>query len=174
MKHKLLPLPVGEDAPVGSRVRTWHQHSFRTRLDSVILLLGLLLAASGAWLGLHPSPVTVGVDRSGYRLGGVVLARVAAGTYSGDTAVVIRSTDGQVRAAAAGRLGLHSMEGVCEYVVGAGNEKCMFVVGTVRFQARDDIQGGGWHRRYDDGRTVDVTLTDPTHPTPVPIPIGWP
>ena len=170
----MLPLPVGEEAPIGSTVRSWHQHSFRTRLDSVILLLGLWLAASGAWLGLNPSPVTVGLDRSGYRVGDVVLAPVGAGTYSGDTAVVIHSSGGQVRAAAAGRLGLRPMQGICEYVVGASNEKCMFLVGTLRFNARDEIHGGDWLRRYDDGRTVVVRLTDPTNPTPLPIPVGWP
>ena len=174
MKNKLLPLPIGEEAPRGSEVRSWHQHSFRTRVDSAVLLLGLLLAAAGAWLGLHPSLVSVGVDRTGYRLGGVVLAPVAAGIYSGDTAVVIYGSDREVRAAAAGRLGIRPMQGVCVYAVGANSEQCQFVVGTERFHARDEIHGGTWHRRYDNGRTVDLWLADRTHPTPVPIPIGWP
>ena len=174
MRHKLLPLPVGEAAPTGSRVRAWQQHSFRTRMDSTTLVLGLLLAATGAWLGLHPSPVTVGVDRSGYRLGDVVLSPVGAGRFSGDTAVVIEDSGGQVRAAAAGRLGLRPMQGICAYVVGADNEQCLFVVGADRFRARDEIHGGAWHRRYDDGRTVEMRLADPKHPTPVPIPVGWP
>ncbi|MGI8610530.1 MAG: hypothetical protein ACR2MY_15120 [Candidatus Dormibacteria bacterium] len=173
MKHKLLPLPVGEQAPQGSAVRFWQQYSFRVRADGATLALGLLLGAAGAWLGLHPAPVRVGVDAAGYHLGVTVLTPGAAGSYSGDTAVVIKRRESQVRAAAAGALGRRRMQGICIYVAGSDSEQCIFVVGNTTFHARDQLVGGAWLRRYDNGRTTELKLADPTHPTPVPIPVGW-
>jgi hypothetical protein len=173
LNRKLLPLPVGGDAPRGSAVRFWQQYSFRARLDSAAMLLGLALAVGGAWLGINPRPVSVSVDRVGYHVGSTLLPAVSPGTYGGDAAVVIRAADGQLHAAAAGKLRGAQMQGLCVYVVGSDVEQCIFVVGKQNFHAEDRVTGRAWHRRYDNGRVVDIQLGDPAHPTPVPLPIGW-
>jgi hypothetical protein len=173
VNRNLLPLPVGGDAPRGSSVRFWQQYSLRARLDSAAMILGLLLALGGAWLGINPAPVPVSVDRAGYHVGGTLLPPVSPGAYGGDAAVVIRAADGQLHAAAAGRFRGAPMQGLCVFVVGSDVEQCIFVVGTRSFHAEDHVRGLAWHRRYDDGRVVDIRLGDPTHPTPVPLPVGW-
>ncbi|MDQ6747203.1 MAG: hypothetical protein M3010_03735 [Candidatus Dormibacteraeota bacterium] len=173
MRRKLLPLPIGGEAPQGSSVRFWQQYTFRARLDRAAMLLGVLLAVGGAWLGAHPAPVAVSIDRAGYHLGGIVLPPVATGRYSGDAAVAVRQDDGQLRASAAGKLRGVPMQGLCIYVVGSDTEQCIFVVGKHSFHAEDRAVGPRWHRRYDDGRTVDIRLGDAAHPTPVPLPVGW-
>jgi hypothetical protein len=164
---------VGGDAPRGSSVRFWQQYAFRARLDTAAMVLGLLCALAGAWLGVNRSPLAVAVDNSGYHVGTTVLPPVTAGKYSGDAAVVLRHDDGQLRAAAAGRLGGAQMQGLCVYVIGSDVEQCIFVVGKRSFHAEDRVRGDAWRRRYDDGRTVDIRLADPAHPTPVPLPLGW-
>jgi hypothetical protein len=166
-------LPIGETAPRGSAVHFWQQYAFGARADLAFVLIGLGLAAAGAWLGLHPAPVTIGTDRVGYHLGTVVLSEVAPGVYGGDSAVVIREEDGQVRAAAAGKMRGEPMQGFCVHVAGTESEHCIFVVGRQSFHAVDRLDRGVWHRRYDNGRTVDIRLADSRHPTPVPIPVGW-
>ncbi|MFN2465588.1 MAG: hypothetical protein ABR598_04910 [Candidatus Dormibacteria bacterium] len=173
MNRKLLPLPVGADAPAGSAVRFWQQYSFRARLDALALALGLSMAMGGAWLGTHPTTVSVSRDRAGYHLGGTLLAPVGAGRYGGDTAVVIEEAGDHVRASAAGRLRGSPMQGLCTFVRGSSTERCEFVVGGRNFRAEDRARGGAWLRRYDDGRTVEIRQGDPSNPTPVPIPIGW-
>lgn len=173
MKHKLLPLPIGEPAPRGSSIRFWQQYRFRFQLDSATLVAGLLLAVAGAWIGLHPSPVVVGVDDAGYHLDGTVLKRVGAESFNGGTAIVFQNSGGELRAAAAGRLGQRDMQGVCSYFAGAATEECVFVVGGFRFRAHDKIAAGAWQRRYEDGRTIELKLADPRRPIPVPVPVGW-
>lgn len=173
MTQKLLPLPVGERSPQGSDVRFWQQYGFRTGLDRSALGLGLVLAAIGAWLGLNPAPVEVSVDRAAYHVGSTKLPAGQPGSYGGDAAVAMRESDGQLRAAAAGKLAGVPMQGLCVYVLGTDIEQCIFVVGDASFHAEDHLQGDHWRRRYDDGHEVQIRLNDPAHPTPVPIPIGW-
>jgi hypothetical protein len=170
---KLLPLPVGARAPQGSTIRFWHQYGFRAHTDTVLLLAGLALAGAGAWIGTRQAPITVGVDRAGYHLGATVLSAVGGGRYLGESAVVIKGTPGQVRAAAAGKLGQLDMQGTCVLVIQSRSEQCAFVVGTKHFRSVDLLRGATWERRYDNGLTVEVNLADPAHPTPVPIPLGW-
>lgn len=172
MTQKLLPLPVGERSPQGSGVRFWQQYGFRATVDSAMLVLALLLAAAGAWLGLNQAPLKVGLDGSGYHLGTTTLAAGDSASYNGDVAIVIRREDGQVRAAAAGRLAGQSMQGLCILVNGAGTEECIFVVDRRSFHARDRLSGDAWQRTYDDGVRVNIRLADPGHPVPVPVPVG--
>ena len=172
MNQKLLPLPLGERSPQGSSIRSWQQYGFRARVDSVLMVVALLLASAGAWLGLNQAPLQVRLDGAGYHLGATTLSAVDATTYNGDVAVVIRREDGQVRAAAAGRLAGRPMQGLCILVEGVGTEECIFVVDRRSFHARDRLLGAAWQRTYDDGVRVDIRLTDPRHPVPVPVPIG--
>lgn len=172
MKHKLLPLPVGERAPQGSSIRFWHQYAFRARLDSLALWMGVALAAVGAWLGTHPVPLRVGVDGSGYHIGRTTLLPADPATYNGDVAVVMRREDGQVRAAAAGKLAGKRMQGLCVMVNGSDTEQCIFVVDGHSFHAQDRLRGGAWQRTYDDGVRVDIRVADPRNPPPVPLPVG--
>ena len=173
MTHKLLPLPVGGGAPKGSRVRRWDQYSFRARMDGATRALGLVLAGAGALVGLNPAPVVVLVDHSGYHLGAITLVAAGPDRFNGDSAIVIRRSASIVQASGAGQLGGQHMQGLCTYSLGSRREDCAFVVGSVRFQAVDQAGPGGWRRRYDDGRTVEIRLADPAHPTPVPVPVGW-
>jgi hypothetical protein len=136
------------------------------------LATGLLLAVAGAWLGLNPRPLLVSADQGAYRVGSTVLRAGPAGTYGGDTAVAIKQADGQLRAAAAGRLSGAPMQGLCVYVLGTDTEQCIFVVGKASFHAEDHLLGDHWVRRYDDGQTLEIRLADPAHPVPVPIPVG--
>ena len=172
MNRKLLPLPIGETAPQGSAVRFWQQYGFRNRIDTLLLVIGLALAATGAWLGLHQDPLRVGVDGRGYHLGETTLVAVDPAHYGGDVAVAIRREDGQVRAAAAGKLGGKRMEGICILVIDSATEQCIFVVDGRSFHAQDRLRGGTWQRTYDDGVRVDIRVTDPRDPTPVPVPVG--
>lgn len=133
----------------------------------------MALALLGAWLGLHPAKLSVSVDHAGYHLGGTVLSPTHPGTYGGDAAVAVRAVDGQLRAAAAGKLAGAPMQGLCIYVLGTDTEQCIFVVGKKSFHAEDRLHGDHWQRRYDDGRQVQIGLKDPAHPLPVPIPVAW-
>jgi len=44
-------------------------------------------------------------------------------------------------------------------------------VAGVPFDAVDTWTGAGWHRRYDDGRTADITVAGGV-PVPVPLAVG--
>ena len=173
MKRKVLPIPVGAEAPQGSTIRRWQQHPFRTRLEYGVTILGLCLEAAGAWLGTHSAPLEVGVDGSGYHAGSTVLKAAGPGVYTGDSAVIVRSIDSRVLAVAVGRIGVESMQGRCTYVISANAEDCDFAVGKDHFHAHDTLSGGSWQRRYDNGRTLELKLVDPSRPSPVPIPLAW-
>ncbi|MFN2464568.1 MAG: hypothetical protein ABR573_11795 [Candidatus Dormibacteria bacterium] len=172
MKHKLLPLPLGERAPRGSDVNFWQQYTFRTRLESLMILTGLLLGGLGAWLGLHQAPLRVGLDHAGYHLGETTLTPLDPAHFGGDVAIALHQEDGQVRAAAAGRLSGAPMQGLCVMVTGSDTEQCIFVVGDRSFHATDRLRAGSWERLYDDGTRVRIKVADPRHPVPVPVPIG--
>jgi hypothetical protein len=172
MRPKVLPLPVGAHAPLGSAVRFWQQHGFRDRVDSAALIAGVALAAAGAWLGAHPAALRVAVDGGGYHLGSITLASMGAERYDGEMAIVIRRADGQVRAGAAGKIHGLEMNGLCVVAPGASTERCVFVVGRRKLQAMDRLIGGTWERTYDDGTRVQIQLADPGHPVPVPVPVG--
>jgi hypothetical protein len=113
------------------------------------------------------------VDRAGYHLGTTILDAAGPGSFTGDSAVVIKTATGQTRASAAGKLGLETMEGVCVVAGDHLSERCDFVVAGQRFHALDALTLKGWRRHYDNGVNLEIGLLDPSRPTPVPVPVGW-
>jgi hypothetical protein len=145
----------------------------RVRLHVVLMLAGVLAAAAGAVVSAEPGSVTVRASADAYEIGGARLVATTPGVYQGPggAAVVVVHANGATRAGASASLhGTHTT-GSCTLADGARTETCQFTVAGVPFDAADTWTGTGWHRRYDDGRTADITVAGGV-PVPVPLAVG--
>jgi hypothetical protein len=145
----------------------------RVRLHVVLMLAGVAAAVAGAVVSTEPGPVTVRVSPSAYEIGGTRLDATAPGVFqgSGGAAVVLVRSGDVTRAGASASLGGAHTTGRCTLADGARTETCAFTLDGRPLDAVDTWTGGGWHRRYDDGRTVDIRVTG-GQPVPVPLPVG--
>lgn len=137
------------------------------------MLAGVAAAAAGAVASATPGAITVRATSGAYEISGSRLTATAPGVYqgSGGAALVIAHANGATRAgASAGLNGVH-MTGSCTMPDGDRTERCLFTLNGRQLGAVDRWAGGGWHRRYDDGRTVDIAVATATA-VPVPFAVG--
>lgn len=119
-----------------------------------------------------PQPVQVDLTAAGYVIAGHRLPATSPGVYEGSgAALVILEGGGRTRAAASTSLNGEHMTGRCTRVDGARTESCQFRLGSRRLEAIDMATSAGWHRRYDDGRTVEIR-TSGARAVPVPFAVG--
>jgi hypothetical protein len=168
-------LPIGAvNSPHAVRVRrTPSARLPRVRLYLVLSLLGVAAAVAGAVVSALPGPVPVEETNDSYVIGGSRLTAIAPGVFrgSGGAALVVVHQDGDTRAGASAGLDGAHMTGTCRLVDGARTESCSFMLNGAPLAALDTWTGGGWHRRYGDGRTVDIAVAG-GRPVPVPFAIG--
>jgi hypothetical protein len=153
------------------RAPSWWQP--RVRVHVVLMVVGVAAAGTGAVVSAEPGPVTVRVSAAEYEIGGARLAATAPGVYQGPggAAVVLARANGATRAGASASLDGAHTTGACTLVDGGRTETCRFTVDGRPLAALDTWTGGGWHRRYSDGRTTDVAVAG-GRPVPVPLPVG--
>jgi hypothetical protein len=176
---------MGQNIPLGPLDRThavrrhWRRRLRRqvpAGLDPSLLLaaVGMALAGVGLWLTGAPPPVAVSMDAAAYTVGGARLEARSAGVYeSSEGALVVRAQPGETRAAASATFNGAPMTGVCSWAGGAREERCVFKMGDRTLEAVDRRTASGWHRRYQDGREVDVQVRG-GGPVPVPVPVPFP
>ena len=167
-------LPIGAvTSPHAVRLRRLPGRLPRVRLHMVLTLAGALAAAAGAAVSAAPATVTVSSSPDAYEIGSARLPATAPGVYQGadGAAVVLEHTAGVTRAGASAGLAGSHMTGACTLPDGGRRESCRFTLAGREVDAVDTWTGSGWHRRYDDGRTVDLTVAG-GHPVPVPIAVG--
>jgi hypothetical protein len=161
-----LPLPVGSPHPIRRPLRAAASWPRLGRTATAVI--GLLAAAAGAALGATPPAITVGLDAAAYQAGDVILPARGDGVYAGpEGAVVVRPP----LAAASTRLRGVPALGSCRLSADRRGERCTFELGGRPLTAEDRLVGGGWDRRYGDGSTARIALSD-GRPVPVPIPLG--
>jgi hypothetical protein len=137
-----------------------------------MICAGLCAALAGAALAALPPPVTVGLDSDGYRLGSVRLPTVGTGSYSSaEASLVVRQAGAETVAGASSRFNGQPMTGRCVVEAAGGREHCSLTIGSQRLVAEDVRTPAGWHRRYSDGRQLDVTTLG-RDAIPVPFPVG--
>lgn len=165
-----LPLPVGSPHAVRRPRRVFR--GGRSLERTLLTLAGLGAAIAGAALTALPPTVAVGLDRSGYRIGDVLLEGRGEGVYSSPEAALVLAEQGDsVRAGASTHLGGEPMVGGCRTAPDGRSEHCWFQVGDRTLAADDRLQDGAWQRRYDDGREVRIQLRE-GRPLPVPFLVG--
>jgi hypothetical protein len=174
---------MGQNIPLGPVDRThavrrhWRRRLRRqvpAGLDPPLLLAaaGMALAGLGLWLSGAPPPVAVSMDAAAYTVGGARLEARSAGVYaSSQGALVVRAQAGETRAAASATFNGEPMTGVCSWSSGAPQERCLFRRGGRTLEAVDQRTPAGWHRRYQDGREVDLQVRG-GGTVPVPFPVG--
>ncbi|MFZ0218051.1 MAG: hypothetical protein WAM30_19125 [Candidatus Dormiibacterota bacterium] len=173
---------MDQNIPLGpvDRRQALRRHWLRRRrsprpplVDGSLLLglAGMLLAAGGFWLSTLAPHVEVGMDAHAYTIDGARLPAAGQGVYAGGDGVVVVDENGASFAAAASATlnGAH-MVGRCTGRSQPAGEQCSFRLGTRQLRATDTWSGGGWSRRYDDGRRVDLLVAQ-RRPVPVPIAI---
>jgi hypothetical protein len=167
-----LPLPIGSPHPVRRWRRDWN-----ARLDSrgraALAILGVAAAGTGAYLGGAPPTVTVGLDSSGYHVGGATYSARGGGVYAGPAGavVIVPEAGGRERAGASTHLDGALMLGACTLPRDGGSERCTFRLDGRSLDATDRLTNGGWDRRYDDGPTVRIPLRN-GRTVPVPFALG--
>jgi hypothetical protein len=165
-----LPLPVGGRSPIRRYRRFWFAAG-RDRLRLVVLTVGVIAAVLGGVFGTRQPTVAVEMTGQYYEIGSISLTTRGDGVYAGaDGAVVIEQGRGET--VAGGSTTLHGvpMKGSCTMPSSGDGEKCRFDLGGRSLRATDTRTATGWHRRYQDGRTVDIAL--PGDAVPVPFAIG--
>jgi hypothetical protein len=168
-------LPIGAiTSPHAVRVRrTPSTRLPRVRLYAVLTCLGVVAAAAGAVVSTLPGPVPVRATASTYEIGGSRLTATGPGVYRGPggAALVVEERPGETRAGASAGLDGSHMTGNCVLLTRARVESCHFTLNGAALSAVDTWTGRGWHRRYGDGRTVDIAVAD-GRPVPVPFAVG--
>ena len=135
-------------------------------------MLGLAAAAAGAVLANMTPGVEVARDAGSYRVGNVTLLARGSGVYAGASgAVVIAEGANGIRASGSTRLHGVRMVGLCQMAPDQRSERCSFDLGGRSLTAVDQLDRGGWNRRYQDGQQLRIQL-DASRPVPVPIALG--
>lgn len=170
MRLQRLPLPIGSPHPIRRSPQPVRLSAHgRSALSAV---LGLAAAAAGAVLATVTPPVDVGLDADRYRVGNVILLARGGGVYAGaEGAVVIAGGADGLRASGSTRLHGERMLGSCRLTPDRRSERCSFVLGGRSLTAIDQLDRGGWNRRYQDGQTFRIQL-DGGRAVPVPIALG--
>jgi hypothetical protein len=167
-------LPIGAvSSPHAVRLRRLPARLPRVRLHVLLTLAGVAAAVAGAVVSASPGPVSVRSSAEAYEIGGARLTATAPGVYQGPdgAALVLVHEPGMTRAGASAVLDGAPMTGSCALADRATTESCRFTLAGRHLSAVDTWTGRGWHRRYDDGRTLDV-LVESGRPIPVPIAVG--
>lgn len=153
---------------VGHRLERRGRGALVVRGAAAALAVGA--ATAGALLLLSPAQVALTVTAAEYHVGGASLARVAPDGYSGQGALQLTTqADGTVLAAGDASVGGTHITGQCLEDADHRAERCVFDVGGAGLGALDTWSGHGWHRRYDDGRVIEVTSSTAA---PVPFLVG--
>ena len=135
-------------------------------------MLGLAAAAAGAVLATVEPTVDVALDATSYRVGNVILPARGGGVYaSAEGAVVIADGADGLRASGSTRIHGVRMLGSCQVARDQQSERCSFDLGGRSLTAIDQLDRGGWNRRYQDGQRFRIQL-DSSRPAPVPIALG--
>jgi hypothetical protein len=133
---------------------------------------GLAAALAGTALSVIPATATVGLDAHGYRLGSLRLSPAGPGAYSSAQAsLVINSAGPDTVAGVSSRVRGEPMTGRCVLEATRTREQCTFAVGSRTSSSVDFRTSSGWHRRYSNGRQVEIT-TEGSDAIPVPFPVG--
>jgi hypothetical protein len=112
------------------------------------------------------------MSAAGYEIGGNRLLSRGPGIYEGPGGVlVVASSPGSSRAAASTTLNGTHMTGRCTLPPPGNRESCQFDLGGQRLAAVDTRTASGWHRRYDDGQTVEIDFPGRAA-VPVPFAVG--
>lgn len=165
-----LPIPVGGRSPIRRYRRFWFATG-RDRLRLAVLAVGILAAVLGGVFGTRPPVVAVEMTDEYYQIGSTSLATQGDGVYAGTGGAVVIEP-GPDTTLAGGSTSLHGvpMRGSCTMQTSGSREDCEFKLGDQALRATDTRTSTGWHRRYQDGQTVDMAL--PNGPVPVPFAIG--
>lgn len=168
-------LPIGAvTSPHAVRVRRRPRRRLpRLRLHVALTVAGALAGAAGVALAAMPRPVVVQVTPAAYEIGGSRLTAATPGVYRGPrgATVVVSRSAGATRAGASAVLDGVPTTGSCVLPDHGLTESCRFTAGGHPLAATDAWQGGGWARRYSDGRTVEISVAG-DRPVPVPLPVG--
>jgi hypothetical protein len=169
-------LPIGAvTSPHAVRVqrRPPLRRLLRPRLQALLTVAGIGAAAAGVVVSLGPGQVSVTMTPASYDIGGNTLVATSPGVFrgAGGAALVVAHSGGETRAGASAVLnGVHTT-GRCTVREEGGREVCDFTIGRSALSAVDTRTSSGWHRRYDDGRTVDIAFSG-RQPVPVPFAVG--
>lgn len=165
-----LPLPVGGRSPIRRYRRFWFATG-RDRLRLAVLAVGVVAAALGGVFGTRPPVVAVAMTSQYYQVGSISLPTQGEGVYAGPGGAVVIEAGPQATLAG-GSTSLHGvpMKGSCTMDANGQREDCQFHLGDRALQATDTRTTTGWHRRYQDGQTVDMAL--PNGSVPVPFAVG--
>jgi hypothetical protein len=166
-----LPLPIGSSHPIRRR-RVWIARAAPSR-RAWAALVGVASAGVGAYLGAAPPLVPVGLDAAGYHVASTTYAPRGGGVYwgRGGAVVIALGAGGETRAGASTHLDGRAMVGACRLQASRSSERCEFELDGSRLGATDRLAGGGWDRRYDDGRTARIPLAG-GRPVPAPFALG--
>lgn len=168
-------IPLGVDRSPHAVRRLRRLHRLRPPLGWPVWAAGIALASAlvGVWLQSASPAIEVGLDGRGYRISGQLLEDRGGGEYQGASgaALVIQRGSGRLLAAASTNLNGQHMTGRCVEIPGADHEDCAFTIGGGSVDARDTRTASGWHRRYSDGRTLDIRIVG-DRDTPVPFAVG--
>jgi hypothetical protein len=172
---------VTQNLPIGSatsphavrlRRRLPRAPGWATRWHALLALAGVGAALLGALFALSPPSVGVSMSDDRYEIAGNRLSASGPGVYEGPGGVlVVAAAGGTTRAAASTTLNGVHMAGRCTLAPGGDHETCDFTLGGQALTAVDTRTADGWHRRYDDGRAVDIVFSGRT-PVPVPFAVG--
>jgi hypothetical protein len=176
-----LPVPLGGLAPVHRTSKSW-RHGWSRHRGASLTALALAAAGCGVWLSVSPRYFEAGRDGAGVHVGGTLLARLAqpsAGTevFTGQATLVIVTPSPKTMTASAVMTwnGMPTI-GRCVLIAGGtgSSERCDYTTSATRLTSIDtfDPRTRVWHRRYDDG--VEILITVPTRCAviPIPFPLG--
>jgi hypothetical protein len=179
---QVLPVPLGRLAPVRRQSSTLWRGC--RRYESAALLAIAAVATGGAlWLSVAPRSFTVEMNATEVRVDDVVLTASVVQSmhgirvFTGPASLALAAVkSGTMRGGAVmtwkgvvstGRCVLH-------VVAASASESCHFKSGAAEWTSIDtfDFASRVWHRHYEDG--VDITITVPGggEVIPIPFPLG--
>jgi hypothetical protein len=167
-----LPITVDRRTPAHLRRGVWTPGGWSANWHRLATLAGVTLGLVGGWLALQPATIDAGFTAGGYLLGGAVLAPAGASVYQGRGVLVLAADESGSRAGGSAVINGRKTRGTCYIDAGAGQERCVFLVGSRTTSSVDHLRGGAWHRRYDDGSTITIRLSG-GRLAPVPFPLGF-
>ena len=167
-----LPIPVALEPGDRYQPPMWRHSWRRSRWPMLMVGAGLAAALAGGALSVIPGSATVRLDGRGYQLGSLHLASAGPGSYSSQQAsLVINSAGPATVAGLSSRVRGEPMTGRCVLEAARSKEQCTFVIGSRTSSSVDVRTSSGWHRRYSDGRQVEIR-TEGSDAIPVPFPVG--
>ena len=179
---QVLPIPLGGLAPAHRRPSGWGR-AWRRHQAAALLGLASVAAGSGIWLSSHPPSFSAGEDARGIHVGDITLAPIKSRlfndvlAFAGVASMAVRTLDaGTVHAGAVMTWNGRPSTGRCVLlsITSAARETCNFQIGSTRLTATDwfDIKARTWHRRYDDGMAIAISVPTGLTVVPIPFPLG--